>query len=218
MKVRYLGHAAFELSLEDGKKVVFDPYESGAYDGALAYGPITGAYDLAVVSHDHADHCCDSVTSKARKVVDRTGEFDFEGVKITTVPTFHDESKGSERGKNLMAVIEVEGMKIAHLGDLGHALSAEEIKALKGVDVVLIPVGGHFTIDGRTAADVIAAIEPKLVIPMHFKTDKVNFPIKPVEEFTSLMENVEETGGSEITITKVDIPAERKVVVLEPAL
>ncbi len=218
MKIKYLGHAAFEMTLGDGRKVVFDPYESGAYEGALAYGPIEGEYYLAVVSHDHADHCCESVTSKARNVVDSAGEFDFEGIKIKTVPTFHDETEGSERGKNLISIMEVEDLRIAHLGDLGHPLSGEDARALKGIDVVLIPVGGHFTIDAHVAAGVIDAIEPRMVIPMHFKTAKVNFPIKPVEDFAGLMKNVERVRGSEIDISRDSLPDVLKVVILDPAL
>ena len=218
MKIKYLGHAAFEMTLEDGKSIIFDPYESGAYNGALAYGPITGEFDLAVVSHDHADHRSGDVVAGAKAVVDSAGEFDFEGIRINSISTYHDETKGSERGSNLISIIEAEGIKIAHFGDLGHAVSAADVPGLKGVDVAFIPVGGHFTIDAQTAAEVIKTIEPKLVIPMHFKTGKVGFPIKPVEEFTKLVENVEKAGGSEITISKESLPESRKVVVLDPAL
>jgi L-ascorbate metabolism protein UlaG (beta-lactamase superfamily) len=217
MKITFLGHAAFEVALDDGKRVVFDPYESGSFNGALAYGPIEGAYDLAVVSHDHADHCCESVTSKARKVIDGAGEFDFEGIKITTYPTFHDESRGSERGENLISVIEAEGLKLAHLGDLGHPLSDEETAALTGVDVLLIPVGGYFTIDADVASKIVTAVGPKMVIPMHFKTAKVDFPITGVDDFISRMDNVETVGGSEIVLSKEDLPGTQKVVVLDPA-
>jgi L-ascorbate metabolism protein UlaG (beta-lactamase superfamily) len=218
MKLRYLGHAAFELVSEGGTKVIFDPYESGAYDGALQYGPISGRYDLAVVSHDHADHRDPGVTSRSANVVDGPGTFDFEGIRVISRSTFHDESEGSERGGNLVSVVELDGMRIAHLGDLGHTLGREELAALRAVDVLLLPVGGHFTIDAATAAGLVGEIEPGIVIPMHFKTEKVAFPIAPVDVFTELMENVEVKGGSELTVTKKDVPEATKVVVLEPAL
>ncbi len=218
MRITYLGHAAFTVTLEDGRSIVFDPYESGAYNGALGYGPITGTFDIAVVSHDHADHCCKEVTSKAKRIVKSAGEHEIEGITITSIPTFHDESRGSERGANLISVIEAEGMRVAHLGDLGHPIPAKDAQALKGVDVVLVPVGGHFTIDAEAAADVVEAIGPKLVIPMHFKTPKIDFPIQPVEKFAGLFENVEHVHDSEMTITKDTLPAERTVVVLDPAL
>jgi L-ascorbate metabolism protein UlaG (beta-lactamase superfamily) len=218
MNVRYLGHAAFELTSESGTTVIFDPYEAGAYSGALKYGPITGRYDIAVVSHDHADHCDKNVTAQAGTIVDRPGTFDIGAVRVTAKPTYHDESKGSERGANLVSVVEVDGMRIAHLGDLGHVLSDKELEVLKGVDVLFVPVGGHFTIDAETAVRVVDAIGPKVVIPMHFKTVKVDFPISPINRFTGLMGNVEVVGASEVTVTKENMPETMKVVVLEPAL
>lgn len=217
MKIKYLGHSAFELTLEGGRRIVFDPYDAGAYGGALAYGPIEGEYDLAVVSHGHADHRCEPVVAKARDVVDGEGEFEFEGVSIKAIPVFHDESGGSERGGNLISILKAEGLSVAHLGDLGHNVTAEEAPDLKGVDVLLVPVGGYFTIDAAAAAALVAEIEPKVVIPMHFKTDKVDFPIGPVDEFTDIMEKVERTGASEVEITKDSLAGGRRVVVLEPA-
>lgn len=218
MRIKYLGHAAFALALDDGRSVVFDPYESGSYDGALAYGPITGAYDIAIVSHDHADHCCEDVTARAKHVIRRAGEHEIDGITVTSIPTYHDESGGSERGTNLISIIEAEGIRLAHLGDLGHPLPETVVGVLEGVDVVLVPVGGYFTIDAETALKVIEAIGPKLVIPMHYKTEKVAFPIEPVETFTGLVRSVEHAGASEITVTRETLPAERKVVVLDPAL
>jgi L-ascorbate metabolism protein UlaG (beta-lactamase superfamily) len=218
MKIRFLGHAAFELTFENGQKAVFDPYESGAYDGALAYGPIEGEFDYAFVSHDHADHYYEGVASKAERIVNSAGEYDFGEVRVRAVATYHDETKGSERGSNLIMVIEAEGLRLAHLGDLGHALPDELAAGLKGVDVLLVPVGGHFTIDAPAAAAVVEKIDPRIVIPMHFKTDKVDFPIDPVDRFTALMADFEEAGGSEITVSSDDLPEGRKVVVLTPAL
>ncbi len=218
MKIKYLGHAAFELNLEDGTSVVFDPYESGSYDGALAYGPITGNYDVAVVSHDHPDHRDAGVIERAKSVVDAKGSVELAGIRVSSFPTYHDESGGAERGANLISIVEAEGLRIAHLGDLGHAISAGEIPELERVDVALVPVGGHFTIDASTAASIISEFEPKLVIPMHFKTARVGFPIEPVDVFTGLMENVERAEGSEITVTRENLPPDLKVVVLDPSL
>lgn len=218
MKVKYLGHAAFELTSDGGTKIVFDPYESGSYDGALKYGPITGVYDLAVVSHEHPDHCDMRVKESAKHVVDAPGEFDIMGLHVKASPTYHDESEGSERGGNLVSVVELDGMRIAHLGDLGHPLSEEELEGIKGVDLLLIPVGGFFTIDAEAAAELVRKAEPKVVIPMHFKTDKVDFPIAPVDQFTSLMENVETAGGSTFTITGDESRGGMRVVVLDPEL
>jgi L-ascorbate metabolism protein UlaG (beta-lactamase superfamily) len=218
MKLRYLGHAAFEIELEGGRKIVFDPYESGAYDGALGYGPIEGPHDIAVVSHDHPDHRFEEVTSRAGAIVDQAGEREFDGIKITTIPTFHDESKGSERGKNLISIIEAEGVRVAHLGDLGHPVTRADVPALENIDVMIIPVGGHFTIDATAAKAIVEEFKPGIVVPMHFKTGKCGFPIAPVDQFTMMMGDFEEAGGSELDITAGSLPSGSRVMVLDPVL
>jgi len=215
MRIKYIAHACFELELSDGRKVIFDPYEAGAYGGALGYAPITGEYDIVISSHDHADHRSADVISRAKEVVEKEGEFDLSGVKVKTVPTYHDESGGSERGTNRIALVEADGLKVVHLGDLGHRLTDKELSVIKGADVVLVPVGGHFTIDAQAAKDVVEAIGPRLVIPMHYKTPKVDFPIKPVDDFTALFDNVEKAGSSEIEVTSESLPEIMKIVVLE---
>ncbi|MCK4549102.1 MAG: MBL fold metallo-hydrolase [Candidatus Krumholzibacteria bacterium] len=218
MKLRYLGHAAFELELTDGRRIVFDPYESGSYDGALAYGPIAGSYDIAVVSHDHPDHRFEGVVSQAAAVWDGAGETEIDGVRITSIPTFHDETRGSERGTNLISIVEADGVRVAHLGDLGHAITKAEVPALEGVDVMIIPVGGYFTIDAAAAKAIVEEFLPKIVVPMHYKTGKCGFPIAPVDDFTMLMGEFDEAGGSELDLAAGSLPTELKVVVLDPAL
>jgi L-ascorbate metabolism protein UlaG (beta-lactamase superfamily) len=216
MKIKHLGHAAFELALDSGVRIVFDPYTPGAFD-AIDCAPIEGEFDAAVVSHDHDDHCCREVLLRARKIINKAGRVDVGGVWIETAPTFHDEAKGAKRGKNLVSVVDAEGLRVAHLGDLGHKVSAKDVPILKGVDVLLIPVGGYFTIDAGAAATIVKDLEPKIVIPMHYLTLKVTLPIAPVENFTRLMDNVEKAGASEIVVTKETLPAKTKVVVLEAA-
>jgi L-ascorbate metabolism protein UlaG (beta-lactamase superfamily) len=218
MKLRYLGHAAFELELIDGRRIVFDPYESGSYDGALAYGPIAGPHDIAVVSHDHPDHRFEDIVSQAGTVWDGAGETDIDGIRITSIRTFHDETKGSERGTNLISIVEADGVRVAHLGDLGHAITLADAPALDGVDVMIVPVGGFFTIDAAAAKAIVDEFSPKIVVPMHYKTGKCGFPIAPVDDFTMMMEEFEAEGGSELQLEAGSLPAEPKVIVLDPAL
>lgn len=217
MKIKYLGHAAFEVTTPAGKKLVFDPYEAGAF-GTLRYGKITGDFDIAVVSHDHADHTSKEVLSKCKEKITKVGNTSLNGIKIESFATFHDDTQGSKRGKNLVTVVEADGFRIAHLGDLGHMIEAEKFPSLHNLDVMMIPVGGYFTIDAATAAEIVKAFAPKIVIPMHYKTKKVDFPITSVEEFTKLMgKSVKFEGKSEIEITKKSLPTGTAVVVLEPA-
>ena len=218
MKLRYLGHAAFELELTDGRRIVLDPYESGSYDGALAYGPIAGPHDIAIISHDHPDHRFEGVVSQAGTVWDTAGETEIDGIRITSIPTFHDETEGSERGSNLISIVEADGVRVAHLGDLGHAITKAEVPALEGVDVMIIPVGGYFTIDAATAKGIVEEFSPKIVVPMHYKTGKCGFPIASVDDFTMLMGDFNEAGGSELDLTAGSLPAGLNVIVLDPAL
>ncbi|MDZ7860863.1 MAG: MBL fold metallo-hydrolase [Candidatus Krumholzibacteriota bacterium] len=218
MRLKFLGHACFELISDDGIKIVFDPYEAGSYDGALSYGPVEGDYDIAVVSHDHADHRDEEVLSGIKNVVESKGDFSFSGIKIKTFPTFHDKSEGSERGNNLISLVDTGRIRLAHLGDLGHDISLAEIPELENVDIMMIPVGGYFTIDAAEAHWIVEEFSPKIVIPMHFKTEKVGFPIESVDKFLELENNVEKTGGSELDINEKIFGDERRIIMLEPAL
>lgn len=218
MELEFLGHAAFKLTLDNGKVIVFDPYEAGSYDGALSYSPIRGRFDVAVVSHDHADHYDEEIVSGIDNVVESEGSFTFEDITVNTFPCYHDESEGSERGENLISIVQAGGRRIAHLGDLGHGITAEDIPDLKGVDLMLIPVGGHFTIDAAAADEIVERFEPKVVIPMHFKTGKVEFPIRPVDDFVGLRSDVIEKGESRLKLDDELFSGGRKTVVLEPAM
>lgn len=216
MRIKYLGHAAFVLELASGERYVIDPYTAGAF-GTLKYGPIEGNFDVAIVSHSHEDHVSRDVLSHCMKIVNTSGKITVGDATIESLMTYHDDEKGSARGKNLISIIEAEGLRVAHLGDLGHAIAPKDFPMLKWMDVLMIPVGGHFTIDAATAAALARDFEPKFVIPMHYLTPKVDFPITPVENFTKLMDTVEIAGGSEIEVTKKTLPAKMKVVVLKPA-
>jgi L-ascorbate metabolism protein UlaG (beta-lactamase superfamily) len=216
MRIKYFGHSAFELALENGKRIVFDPYKAGAF-GTMTYSRIDGSFDIAIVSHDHDDHSDSQILSRIRKTVTKPGKVTAEGVTIESVPAFHDDRKGRARGRNLLSVVEAEGLRVAHLGDLGHTVSAKDYPILANLDVMMIPVGGYFTIDAATAANIARDLAPKITIPMHFKTEKADFPISPVDDFTRLMDNVEKLASSELEVTKATLPAKPKVVVLQHA-
>ncbi len=179
MRLEYAGHACFILTTRDGV-VVMDPYIPGAFGGALRFRPLTVEPDLVLVSHAHADHHGVQELSGTPVVVERTGEISWKSLTIRGIPTFHDDRKGAERGPNRVYVVHAEGVRIAHAGDLGHRISEGDVG---DVDVLLIPVGGHFTIDATTAWEVTRVLAPRVVIPMHYKTPDVDFPIQSVEGF-----------------------------------
>jgi L-ascorbate metabolism protein UlaG (beta-lactamase superfamily) len=217
MHIVYFGHSAFCITLDNGTRIVLDPYTAGSFGGGLAYGPIKGSFDAAVMSHDHEDHTSRDVLKRSKTIVKTEGGVEVGGAEIELFPSFHDEAKGAKRGKNLISIITAEGLRIAHLGDLGHLIGPKDIPALTGIDVLMIPVGGFFTVDAATAARIVKELAPKIVLPMHYKTSKADFPISSVEYFTKLMDNVERPSSSEIEVTKALLPVKTTVVVLEPA-
>ena len=217
MKIKWYGHAAFRLTTADGTGIIIDPYESGGFGGAIAYGPITDRASIVLVTHSHADHNYTSSIPGPYSEVREEGAYDLHGVKIRAVATFHDESKGKERGNNLILVIEADGLSCVHLGDLGHALSDDLVKRIGKTDVLMLPVGGYFTIDAEVATKVMNALRPAITIPMHYKTEKVDFPITGVEGFVQGKERVKRINGSEIEVTRETLPKEPEIVLLRHA-
>lgn len=215
MKIKWNGHASFTITSKAGLKIVTDPYESGGFGGALKYAPITDQADIALVSHEHADHNYTAGLKGSPRVLKNSGE--VKGIKFDAIPCFHDSSRGSQRGKNTIFCFSVDDIRIAHFGDLGHSLDDEQIKKLGKVDLLLIPVGGFFTIDAKQAQQLTTRINPGIVIPMHYKTSKVDFPIQPPDAFLAQFTKVKKLDLSEVEINKSDIPQTTEVWVLKSA-
>lgn len=216
MKITWLGHASFLIETAGGVRVITDPFEAGSYGGAVGYAPIEERADLVTVSHEHPDHNFVESVQGSPDVVRETGERTVKGIVVRGVASFHDECRGHERGKNTMFVLEADGLRVAHLGDLGHALSTEEARALGPVDVLLAPVGGHFTIGPEDAKRVAEKLGAKVVIPMHYKTDVLDFPILPVDDFLRLMGRVERPGRRTVEVVPEDASGDGpRVVVLD---
>ena len=219
MKVKYYGHAAFKITTDKGTRIIFDPYEAGSYGGAIGYGKITDEADIVITSHDHGDHNYTKDIKGHYTLVDKAGAYEIKDVKMNEIPTFHDASGGKERGNNLLSVISADGLVLAHMGDIGHDLDADTLKKIGKVDVMLIPIGGFFTVDAGGAAKIMNAINPSITIPMHYKTDKCGFPIGTVEEFTKDKMNVQILENqSEIEIKKDALPKSPTIMVLKYAL
>lgn len=214
MKIRFLGHASFLITSDQGTRVITDPYRSGCFDGGIGYGPITEEADIVTISHEHDDHNETSINGRP-EFVRGPGRHKAKGISIEGTPTFHDAGSGQDRGKNTAFKILMDGMDIVHLGDLGHTLSADDVTKIAPVDVLFVPVGGYFTIDAQSADKVIKDLQPKVVIPMHFKTDKCGFPIAPVDDFTR-GRNVKTIEG-DLEIRKEGLPEETTIYVMQPA-
>lgn len=215
MKITWLGHSSFLVESRDGTRIITDPYESGSYDGAVGYRPIDEQADIVTVSHDHADHNAVEAVTGAPEIVRGPDSRTVKGVPIKGVATFHDGNKGQDRGRNTVYVIEVDGLRVGHLGDLGHPLSDDEAKAVGEVDVLLAPVGGYYTIGPEEAKSVAESVGASIIIPMHYKTDALGFPIQPVDDFLKLMDKVERVGSRTVELGKEDIEPAPKVIVLD---
>ncbi|HUL21214.1 MAG TPA: MBL fold metallo-hydrolase [Thermodesulfobacteriota bacterium] len=218
MKVKWYGHAAFLITSDEGTKIIIDPYEPGAFGGQLSYGKIKDQADIVLISHDHADHNDTAGLPGTPQAVKGSGPKTIKGISMKGVSTYHDPSKGSERGTNTVFTIKVNQIQLCHLGDLGHLLSDKELAEIGPVDILLIPVGGFFTIDPKEATRVAEQIKPRVLIPMHFKTEKCGFSIAPVEDFLKGKTNIKRPKTSEATFDKATLPQQMEIVVLEHAL
>ena len=213
MKIKWLGHASFLITSDAGTKIITDPYVTG---GDLSYGQIKESADIVTVSHDHADHNNVAAVQGSPKVV--RGTVEVKGIKFKGIPTYHDDAGGRQRGKNTIFCFEVDGIRVCHLGDLGHRLSDSQAAELGEIDVLLIPVGGFFTIDAKLAGQLCDRLKPKVIIPMHFKNDRCAFPIAGVDEFLRGKKEVSRLDASQVEFKAGELPPSTKVIVLKPAL
>lgn len=182
MKLKWLGHSCFQLTLANGGVLVTDPY-----DDSVGYPPLRVKADAALSSHGHFDHNCFDAVEGDPVIVNTPGVHEVCGARITGVPSFHDDARGAKRGQNLIFVIEAEGLKLVHLGDLGHLPDTEaQREALTGADVLLIPIGGHFTIDTPAAVQIIETYQPRCAVAMHFANEYCHFPVSDESAFTRL--------------------------------
>ena len=218
MKIKWYGHAAFLITSDQGLKIIIDPYEPGAFGGQLSYGKIIDRAEIVLTSHDHADHNYTKDIPGSPQIIKGSGSKTIKGIQIKGISTYHDPSKGSERGTNTIFAIKLDNIQLCHLGDLGHLLSDKDLAEIGPVDILLIPVGGFFTIDSKEATRVAEQIKPKILIPMHFKTEKCGFSISPVEDFLKGKTNIKRAKASEATFDKANLPQQIEIVVLEHAL
>jgi L-ascorbate metabolism protein UlaG (beta-lactamase superfamily) len=217
MRITYYGHSCFLVEAEDGTRIILDPYLHGSFGGAVMYDPVDEPADAVLASHEHDDHSATGTIPGTPRVFLHPKSERVGSVQITGIQVDHDEAGGRQRGKNTITVIDDGDLRLVHLGDLGHPLDAALVQKIGPVDVLLVPVGGHFTIDYKAAAGVVEALAPRVVVPMHYKTAKVDFPIVGVDEFLGTQKTVRHNAASTLEVTKASLPAERTVIVLPHA-
>jgi L-ascorbate metabolism protein UlaG (beta-lactamase superfamily) len=208
--ISWLGHSCFTVKGK-GVTLLTDPY-----DESIGYSLGSPKANIVTSSHPHPGHGSIKAVSGEPKAVHGPGEYEVSGVFITGTPTFHDAEGGRERGKNTVFLIEMEDVRLCHLGDLGHPLSTGQVEEIGEVDVLMVPVGGVSTIDAGVAAEVVRLLQPGIVVPMHYHTDVLRFQLDPLDRF--LKEMGIKAGLSaqpKLALTKVTLPEETQVVVLD---
>lgn len=219
--VRWLGHACFMITAANGTRILLDPY-----GGEVGYPVVLQRADVVTVSHEHFDHNNTAMASgkplllhglaagaKQWAPVRQT----YKGVEIRNVGVYHDTSQGQQRGLNTIFTLRVNGIHFAHAGDLGHLLTPEQIAAVGPVDVLMVPVGGHFTIDGPQAARLVEQLHPRLVIPMHYKTKATasNLPISDEQPFLKAVKVPIKPGGKLLSLAPGQLPKSTTVVTMD---
>lgn len=205
-----MGHSAFKIKGKQ-KTVVTDPFSE-----AVGKFPRDVEADIVTVSHGHSDHNAVDRIKGTPFVIDGPGEYEVGGVSVVGVPVFHDAVSGQERGLNTVFVIEMEGLRIAHLGDLGHKLSEANLEEIGSVDVVLVPVGGNYTIDAKGAREVVAQVDPWIAVPMHYQMDDLQTKdIAKVEDFLKEMGKGDILPLPKLVLSIDKLPTELQVIVLE---
>jgi L-ascorbate metabolism protein UlaG (beta-lactamase superfamily) len=209
MEITWYGHACFRLG-DRGVVIVTDPFSD-----EMGYTRPRIRADVVTISHDHPGHNNRIGFRGGPKFFDGPGEYEVKGVFITGIATYHDGRSGAVRGSNTVFLFDFDGITVCHLGDLGHVPAQAQVEALSDVDVLLIPVGGLHTIDASKASEVISLIEPRVVIPMHYKTPKEKARLHTVNRFLKEMGLAPTPPQSELRITKSSLPDETQVILLE---
>ena len=186
----WYGHSCFRLDFGAGGSVVFDPYEVGSVPGVELPDGLSA--DTVLCSHGHGDH-------NAAGRVKLSGKMPYYAV--SSIGTFHDPEQGKKRGPNNIYIVEYEGFRAVHLGDLGCALTAEETEGLRGADLLLIPVGGFFTIGPKEAKEIIGTLQPRIAVPMHYRRGDMGYPvISPLSDFTGLFDAITEIPSNTLEL------------------
>ncbi len=209
MDISWLGHSCFKIRGSHAT-VITDPYLP-----SLGYSLGKPTARIVTVSHQHPGHSYVQGIGGEPRLVTGPGEYEISGVLIIGIATFHDEEKGRKRGKNTIYLMEVDEVSVCHLGDLGHTLTTEQVEELDNVDVLLLPVGGVSTINAPMAAEVVRQLEPKVVVPMHYKTKALNWELESADRFLKEMGVKEVNSQPKLSLTKSSLPATMQVFLLE---
>jgi len=215
MNIQYYGHSCFKITTKPAGRgqndviVFMDPFNK-----TIGLRPPQGQADIVLVSHDHKDHNNVEALKGEPHIIDIPGEYSVKGINIVGLKTFHDDKNGQERGLNTVFLLDSEDLRICHLGDLGADLTEKQLEAIDSVDVLMIPIGGNYTIDSKKAIDLIRKIEPKIVIPMHYKMEGSTADIADEKIFCTEVGNCSTGKVSKLNLKKKEIEGKSMEVIL----
>jgi L-ascorbate metabolism protein UlaG (beta-lactamase superfamily) len=209
LEIVWLGHSCFRIRGREAT-IVTDPCPPST---GYTIGKPTA--DIVTVSHRHDDHAYLKAVASHPVVLDGPGEYEIHGAFLTGISTFHDSERGADRGENIAFVIEMEDIRVCHLGDLGHTPTAGQAEEMTGVDVLFVPIGGNSTIDATKAAEVVSLLEARLVIPMHYGTPASKSQLDPPDRFLKEMGVAAVEAQPKLAITRTTVPSETQVMLLD---
>ncbi len=210
MDITWLGHSCFRIK-SNTAVIITDPLPPG-----LGYNPGKQTANIVTVSHPHASHSYLEGVEGKYKIIRSPGEYEISDILVIGITTYHDAVKGQSRGKNTIYLMDIDGVTVCHAGDLGHVLDDDQLEEMGNVDVLMLPVGGVSTINASMAAEVVRKVEPKIVIPMHYKTEQSTRELDGVEPFLKELGRSESEVRAKATISKGNLPAGMQVYLLSP--
>jgi L-ascorbate metabolism protein UlaG (beta-lactamase superfamily) len=210
MMVTWLGHSCFLLSSQSGLKVLMDPF----HEEEVGYALPRLEADIVVVSHDHGDHNNFQAAGSHSCLITGPGRHTAEGLELVGIESYHDKAEGRLRGKNTIFCFTMDGIRVCHLGDLGHILSAAQVREIGPVDLLFLPVGGGYTIDAREAEVVRRCLMPRISVPMHYHTAALNFELDDISDFLRGHEILGPLGSLELKKEDLKDPSLKSPVVL----
>ena len=209
MEITWLGHSCFRIKGKDAI-VITDPCHP-----SLGYTLGKLHADIVTLSHFHPGHSYSEAITSEFKEIRGPGEYELKGIFITGIATFHDSEQGDKLGRNTVYVLEMDGITLVHMGDLGHLPASQLMEAIGDVDVLFLPVGGVSTIAGSTAAEIVRHLSPKIVIPMHYKTSAEVRDLQPVDRFLTELGIKEMVSQRKLSINRSTLPTSTQVTILD---
>lgn len=212
MQIIWYGHSCFMIKTNEGKRILIDPF-----DKTLGYKSDFPKCNLITISHDHFDHSYINEANTSTKVVNTYGNFEFDYLQLKGIRSFHDNCNGLKRGYNTIFIYKFQNFSIAHLGDLGHIPDKSVLDELNSLDLLMIPIGGNFTLDGKSASELCRLLLPRYVIPMHYKTPITNVNLSDRKDFIISMNNITKINSNSIDLSDLDLQTNTmKVLLLKP--